>query len=122
MGAEFLKFNKTTCIAVGGGPDGYDFYNGTEIVVGANNTYSTVRKIIFQLIKDWLKSFNDLQDFFATEAEYRIADHAATFSNQPLFLFMGFTAPHTPLQAPQELVNLVDYSIDTFQNLKSLCF
>ena len=59
-----------------------------------------------------------LQDFFAREAINRIADHSAGFSNQPLFLFLSFTAPHTPLQAPPELVNLVHF----LRNLKIQCF
>ena len=41
----------------------------------------------------------------------RIADHAKKYSEDPLFLYMPFTAPHTPLQAPPELIELVSILI-----------
>ena len=37
----------------------------------------------------------------------RIADHAQKYADDPLFLYMAFSAPHTPLQAPSELIELV---------------
>ena len=47
------------------------------------------------------------QYFFAEEAERRISDHSTNHPEKPLFLYIAFTAPHTPLQAPPELVELV---------------
>ena len=37
----------------------------------------------------------------------RISDHAKTYSEDPLFLDVAFTAPHVPLEAPPELIEMV---------------
>ena len=37
---------KLIVFSAGGGPDGYDFFKGTEIDIEANNTYSTVKKFL----------------------------------------------------------------------------
>ena len=48
-----------------------------------------------------------LQHFFADEAKRQIINHADNFQDTPLFLYLALTSPHTPLQAPPELINLV---------------
>ena len=47
------------------------------------------------------------QHLFADMATERIADHAKRYSEDPLFLYMAFTAVHTPLEAPPELIQMV---------------
>ena len=43
-------------------------------------------------------------DLIAAEAVRVIADHAASQAERPLFLYVPFNAPHTPLQAPPEQI------------------
>ena len=48
--------------------------------------------------------------FYATnriagEAINQLREHANTFPSDPFFLYLAFTAPHFPLQAPEELIN-----------------
>ena len=47
------------------------------------------------------------QHLFADMATERIADHAKRYSEDPLFLYMAFTAVHTPLEAPPGLIQMV---------------
>ena len=48
-----------------------------------------------------------MQYLFAEMATDQIADHAQKYTDDPLFLYMAFSAPHIPLQAPSELIELV---------------
>lgn len=41
-------------------------------------------------------------DLFAEEAERWIRGHVASHARQPFFLYLPFTAPHAPYQAPDE--------------------
>ena len=52
-------------------------------------------------------TFVSWQYLFAEMATDRIADHAKKYSEDPLFLYMAFTAAHTPLEAPPELIQMV---------------
>ena len=52
-----------------------------------------------------------LQYLFAEMATDQIADHAQKYADKPLFLYMAFSAPHIPLQAPSELMELVSNQI-----------
>ena len=49
-----------------------------------------------------------LQFLYADEAKRQIEHHATNFKENPLFLYLALTAPHTPLQAPPELISLVN--------------
>lgn len=45
-------------------------------------------------------------DVFTEEAETIISEHDV---EQPLFLYLAYTAPHAPLQAPPNIVNKFPY-------------
>jgi arylsulfatase A-like enzyme len=59
-------------------------------------------------VKDWYRDNKPLQEsgfdnsLFGAEAVRVIAEHDPT---TPLFLYLAFTAPHTPFQAPQEYID-----------------
>ena len=61
-----------------------------------------------------------LQYLFAEMANNRISDHAQKYSEDPMFLYMAFSAPHTPLQAPSELIELVSNSITVITWMHSM--
>jgi arylsulfatase A-like enzyme len=59
-------------------------------------------------VKDWYRDDNALEEegfdntLFGKEAVRVISEHD---SQAPLFLYLAFTAPHTPFQAPQEYLD-----------------
>ncbi|MBP2551749.1 arylsulfatase A-like enzyme [Neorhizobium galegae] len=59
-------------------------------------------------VKDWYRDNEPLQEegvdnlLFSKEALKIVDTHDA---NKPLFLYLAYTAPHTPLQAPQEYLD-----------------
>jgi arylsulfatase A-like enzyme len=66
-------------------------------------------------IKDWYRDNQPLQEdgfdnsLFGAEAVRVIEGHDPAV---PLFLYLAFTAPHTPFQAPQEYIARFDYIAD----------
>ena len=53
------------------------------------------------------------QYFIRDEAVRRISEHSTDHPEQPLLLYVAFTAPHGPLQAPPELLDLVICTVQT---------
>ena len=58
---------------------------------------------------------NTLIHLFAAEAEGIIKNHSQHGGGKPLFLWMAVSAPHVPVQAPQELIDQFPESAGEFR-------
>ena len=65
---------------------GYNFVNGESVQFDANGTYST--------------------HLYTQLAEKVITDHAQSNPGTPLFLYLAYQAPHSPLEVPQQYEDL----------------
>src|SRR5690606_12106263 len=85
---------------------GFDHYYG--ILDGASNYFQPAQPRGITLDNDTLKV--DDPNFYTTDA---FTDHAIQFIDQskqqdgerPFFLYLAYTAPHWPLQAPKEVID-----------------
>lgn len=64
--------------------------------------------------KPLIRTPEEQKNFYSTteitnQALRQLKDHSQKYSNQPFFLYVAYTAPHFPLQAPQE-------DIDKYKN------
>jgi len=71
---------------VGEGPDGYDFRHNEEVDLAANGTYSS--------------------DLIAEYADELIRSHVVEYKDNPLFLYLPFQDVHSPLEVPDEYLDL----------------
>lgn len=73
-------------------------------------------------VKDWYRDNTPLEEegydntLFGNEAARLISEHKG---DQPLFIYLAFTAPHSPFQAPDEYVKRYDHVTDEQRRLYS---
>ncbi len=106
---------------------GFDFFTGTlqgaalfdeendPKVVNAKLEWDGIDKFLWsalntQMVRDGkpYKPEEYMTDFYANEALCFIDES----KDKPFFLYLAFTAPHTPLQAPKDIYDRLDYIAD----------
>ncbi len=106
---------------------GFDFFTGTlngaalfdeeddPQVVNAKLPWDKIDKFLWQMLNNQLirddkpyVAAEYMTTFFGKEAVQFIDDR----KDDPFFLYLAFNAPHTPLQAPKEVYDRLDYIAD----------
>jgi len=125
VGKWHLGYYNESCLPTNRGFDtAYGFYLGGEdyydkTAAGANNGFQG-RCSDGQIFDGYDFMKNDVVDRSAngSYSTFQYRDHAIDLINQhneddgPMFLYMSMQAPHSPLQAPQEYIDMYSYVED----------